>query len=474
MRADERKDIRKTTRNFIFRVTKPKCPLLFAGTRTPNPASSRNDHGVLCCCLLCLRVVANFPIRKTSTFNLFISSRQGLPLRSASYSTTMKAILSYLLALVAIPSFLVQIIHGSPTEVERLEQFFARNHSWPVRQFQPNTPGWDKLMRHRLRQVEEIEDRQGRFEGYVQLMGAGLTQPNFTEYGFGLARAPDELMEALRQGIHDGLAKGPREEYYIEAIEGLRPWFIDRPDLTQRVLKELHDLPEAWAGVELTPELAYGFRLYRNESRLHVHIDRPKTHVISFILHIDSSEDAEPWPILVEDFHGNSHEVVLTSGDILFYESSKCFHGRPRKFIGSWYSSVFVHYYPKHGYKETFDDWSSVYALPPHWDQVPASHFEIPLKMHGTAYEEPDCPNGWCATEYSKKWSGPAEEGYFIDPTGAKIPLAPQKEACIDKDQSCSSYLEKNSEECDANPRYMLQHCAKSCRVCTPDNHDEL
>jgi predicted 2-oxoglutarate/Fe(II)-dependent dioxygenase YbiX len=77
-----------------------------------------------------------------------------------------------------------------------------------------------------------------------------------------------------------------------------------------------------------------------------MHTDKAQTHVISCILHIDSSEDAEPWPIVIEDFQGNTNEVILTSGDLLFYESSKCLHGRPKTFNGSWYSSIFVHYHP--------------------------------------------------------------------------------------------------------------------------------
>lgn len=249
----------------------------------------------------------------------------------------MKGTVTFL-SLLAFSSLLVTTTAAGRTEQERLDAYFARNYTWPIPQFKPNTPGWDKLMRHRLRQVEELEEYQDRFEGFAQTLNAGFLQQNYTEFGFGLARAPDELMEALRQGIRDGLAKGPREEYYIPAITGLRPWFIDRPDLTQRVLNELHHYSETWAGIELTPEIAYGFRLYRNESSLHVHVDKPKTHVISFILHIDSSEDSEPWPILIEDLQGNTHEVLLTSGDILFYESSKCFHGRPRQFKGTWYS----------------------------------------------------------------------------------------------------------------------------------------
>ena len=242
-----------------------------------------------------------------------------------------------IIAVVVSSLFLTKNVAGR-TEEERLAAYAANNYSWPIPQFQPPTPGWDKLMRHRLRQVEEIADTSDRFEGYVQVLTASFIQPNFTEYGFGLARAPDDLMEALRQGVRDGLEAGPREEHYIPAIHGSRPWFIDRPDLTRRVLEELQTFPEAWSGMELTPVVAYGFRLYRNQSRLHVHVDKPETHVISFILHIDSSEDAEPWPILIEDLQGNTHEVILTSGDILFYESSKCFHGRPRKFNGTWYS----------------------------------------------------------------------------------------------------------------------------------------
>ena len=84
-----------------------------------------------------------------------------------------------------------------------------------------------------------------------------------------------------------------------------------------------------------------------------------------------------------------THEVTLTSGDLLFYESSKCFHGRPRPFNGSWYSSVFVHYYPTNGYKDTFDKLAKVNRIPPHWSKEPTTQYEIPLAMHGTTMEEP-------------------------------------------------------------------------------------
>ena len=69
--------------------------------------------------------------------------------------------------------------------------------------------------------------------------------------------------------------------------------------------------PEAWTGIELTPVIAYGFRLYRNGSYLDMHVDKTNSHVISFILHIDKSEDAEDWPILIEDFHGSKSNGLV-------------------------------------------------------------------------------------------------------------------------------------------------------------------
>jgi hypothetical protein len=121
------------------------------------------------------------------------------------------------------------------TEEERIRKYSDRNYTWPLSEYVPNTAGWKKLFDHRFRQAAEMQDSHQRFDGFAQSISAALVQPNFTEHGFGLARAPDDLMGALRQGIKDGLAAGPREEIDLQIIHGDNPWFIDRPDLTQRV-----------------------------------------------------------------------------------------------------------------------------------------------------------------------------------------------------------------------------------------------
>lgn len=370
-----------------------------------------------------------------------------------------------LLGVTLLSSLVIAPTHGR-SEEERVLKYHQLNHTWPPENFIPENPGWRKLFEHRLRQVAEIQNRGDRFEGFAQTINAGILQQNFTEHGFGLARAPESLMVDLRQAIREGVAKGPRLETHINAITEPRPWFIDRPDMTRRVLDELQLYPEAWVGFPLTPVTAYGFRLYRNTSRLHVHVDKPETHVISFILHIDSSDDADPWPILIEDLHGITHEVILKSGDMLFYESSKCFHGRPRPLNGSWYSSVFVHYYPTFGYKENFDRLARVYRIPPIWSEEPSSQYEIPLRMHGTTMEEPMCPNYWCNTLFSKKWSGPGEEGYVINPDGTKRILEISENSCSDKNENCGLWASWESKECDNNPTYMRANCPQSCGLC--------
>ena len=268
-------------------------------------------------------------------------------------------------------------------------------------------------MDRRFSQIEAMTDRHSRYEGFVQTMSSALTVSNFTENGWGLTKINNDLLAALQQGIRDGL-EGAGHEYKVEVIDGDEPpLFIHREDLMDRTLKELHPLMEGWSQVPLVPHTVYGFRLYQNSSRLFMHTDKTATHIISGILHVDRSEDAEPWPILIEDYQGNLNEVLLQPGDLLFYESSKCWHGRPKRFRGSWYSSVFAHYYPKDwGLHDAFLEVH--YAVPPVWHGEPTPSEEPRLEMVGTSMKEPDCEHEWCMLKDSVRWSGPGVEGEVL------------------------------------------------------------
>jgi hypothetical protein len=46
-------------------------------------------------------------------------------------------------------------------------------------------------------------------------------------------------------------------------------------------------------------------------------------------------------------FLGVLHSQLLEPGQMLFYESAACLHGRMREFKGRYYGSIFVHYMPE-------------------------------------------------------------------------------------------------------------------------------
>mmetsp|Transcript_4488 Transcript_4488/g.8617 ORF Transcript_4488/g.8617 Transcript_4488/m.8617 type:complete len:344 (-) Transcript_4488:14849-15880(-) len=310
-------------------------------------------------------------------------------------------------------------------EDKRLEEYSARGHKWPIEEFVPNTEGWRKINERRIEQIQRIPGSNARYNAWVQTLSSAITAKNFTENGWGLTRAPAELVKELQQKIYDNLETAPLEKD-VDVIEnemGVQPLFIPNQELNDKVLRELKPMHEKWAGVELEGAIAYGLRLYQNTSRLLMHVDKANTHVISCILHIDHSEDSEPWPIIIEDFQGNTNEVILEAGDMLFYESSKCFHGRPHTFKGSWYSSIFVHYYPKYDWDKQSRSLEAHYAVPPHWSQDLPPPYDDDLEelvMVGTSMKEPQCENSWCALKNSVKWYGPAIEGEVIT-TGWKM-----------------------------------------------------
>jgi len=310
-------------------------------------------------------------------------------------------------------------VHGrgsTYTEEERQNEYVKLGYSFPFKEYFPETPGWRKIMDERFSQVRSLMSTQEKWDGWIQTINAAVSTPNFTEFGWGLSQAPDLLTLDMRQAIYSGLPNA-RTEVGVQVIDGPKPpLFIDRPDLNARALVELKPILEAWAGIELEPAQAYGFRLYRNESTLWMHTDRTQTHVISCIYHIASSDDSEPWPIVIEDYDGNTQIAYLEPGDLLLYESAKNFHGRPIKFDGSWYTSLFVHFYPKGDWKHENHDTKSHYAIPPDWADIVPDDISPKLKVVGTSMMNPFCSDHWCNLRNAKKsvWTRRIQPGFNV------------------------------------------------------------
>ncbi len=144
--------------------------------------------------------------------------------------------------------------------------------------------------------------------------------------------------------------------------------------------------------------------------------------------HVDHDPDGDPWPIVIEDYEGNTNEVYMEPGDMLLYESSKNYHGRPTIYNGSWYSSIFIHYYPV--------DWDvnredkTHYRVPPIWaDSFKDAEVED-LEVVGTSLKESTCPFNWCAMSNSVIWHGPGEAYGVVQSTHGRrvLDLPPEDE----------------------------------------------
>jgi hypothetical protein len=130
-------------------------------------------------------------------------------------------------------------------------------------------------------------------------------------------------------------------------------------------------------------------------------------------MHIGHDPESEPWPLVIEDMHGNTHEVFLETGDMILYESSKCFHGRPERFNGKWYSSIFTHYHPV-DWDADKSQMETHYRIPPGWHLNPNNKNEDldELVVTETSFKEPGCEHEWCGLKNTKKWESPRELRY--------------------------------------------------------------
>jgi hypothetical protein len=153
--------------------------------------------------------------------------------------------LPFVLALLrVVPSW------AAITEEERIEGFHARNYSWPPSKYVPDTPGWRALKAQRFTQISHLTNAEDRYQAYAMMVRSAFLISNFTELGFGLARAPKEMTAELQEVVLDELPSA-REREPLSGFLGPSPFEIKRPLLTQRILHELKPYAEAWSRTRL-------------------------------------------------------------------------------------------------------------------------------------------------------------------------------------------------------------------------------
>ena len=285
-----------------------------------------------------------------------------------------------LTSIVIVVLFLVTLTSANsrrrPTENERVELWHKNVVHWPPRWHEgEESPQYQAKQAAREEEIMMIPGSNERWENWMQFV-AGRIVHKFTPMGFKVIQTPPQIHEKLYKKVMDAVNNqwdDLPEEQDVNAIYGeTNPLFVDMEGLDWEVLEDLQPLHEEWAGgMKLFPTSAYGVRLYQNGSSLVMHHDKVHTHVISSIVHIahEYYNESQPWPIQIEDHDGNLHSVNLKSGQMLFYESAKCLHGRMQAFHGKYYGSIFLHYAPVDKKTWGYDVEQVIAAVPPHWSE---------------------------------------------------------------------------------------------------------
>lgn len=274
--------------------------------------------------------------------------------------------------LVFLVVFVALAQGGRLSEQERVQQW-REKHTWPPT-WQNETERYKANMAKREELIMQIPGSDERWENWMQFVQGRLV-PSFTKNGFEKVRIPEELFKRLSKAVKDGVSDfdNLRSEGGVNAIytrPGLPPKMLSLNQLARDLHLGLLPYLEEWAGgIKLKPTSAYGVRLYQNGSSLVMHHDKPFTHVISAIVHIahEYDNDNVTWPLEIEDLDGDLHVVDMDEGDMVYYESAKCLHGRMTEFKGKYYGSIFVHYQPVDLNIWNYRVEDVINAVPPHW-----------------------------------------------------------------------------------------------------------
>jgi len=281
------------------------------------------------------------------------------------------------------------------TEEERVQDWFDSNNTWPPR-WQDESPAFREAMQRRETELMLLPGAEERWQNFMQYTQSRLV-PRFTERGFEVIETPPHVHEKLKAVLERGIARWNSlgNEPQIDAVYTPLPSkFIHLGRMQTEIADDLKALHEAWSGMELEPTSTYGIRAYQNGSSLIMHHDKVHTHVISSIVHIGHEyyDDDRPWPIEIEDHNGHRHAVNLEAGQMLFYESAACLHGRRQIFYGKYYASVFVHYQPVDRSIWNYETDDVIAAVPPFWR-------EGVLEDHGSRFAGQGLTIDSCVTD---------------------------------------------------------------------------
>lgn len=189
------------------------------------------------------------------------------------------------------------------------------------------------------------------------------TAPQLTQEGVARKALPPKLLKRLVDVYK------AKSTLTLEQPEGNLPASIDSPsfivlvpkNIERDLTKHLQPLLVEWVQQELRYNNLYGIRCYTNGSVLSRHVDNPY-QLASVIIPV-IAEISEPWVLHIESHEpGHERQLTLDPGEVLFYESYRLPHWRPKPLQG-FACNLFMHWTLP---RETWD----AHAMEKHEDAV--------------------------------------------------------------------------------------------------------
>lgn len=180
---------------------------------------------------------------------------------------------------------------------------------------------------------------------------------NYTSAGYAKVRAPQIVQELLSDVWQQQQQQQQHSELWDSGNVYVNHWEaptkmldISHPELglseerRWEIVKQVQSVLEAWTQQPLVLTSLYGIRVYQQGAILAPHVDRLPL-VSSAIINVAQDVD-EPWILEVIGHDGQAHNITMTPGDMVLYESHSVIHGRPYPLQGNHFANVFVHFEP--------------------------------------------------------------------------------------------------------------------------------
>ncbi|MEW6995131.1 prolyl hydroxylase family protein [Colwelliaceae bacterium MEBiC 14330] len=171
--------------------------------------------------------------------------------------------------------------------------------------------------------------------------------PAYTNEGFMKTRLPQSLFSKIYHAYQAQMIKTTSSNDKVITADDKAALVSDitplNENLAQEIQQGLQPLVEAWFGHYLKLSKIEDIKNYKNAAVIQQQREDSNTSIVTAIINIDQSVN-KPWPLVIYDHNYRKHEILLTPGDICFYEAAKLSHGRPEALDGVNFSQLRVHY----------------------------------------------------------------------------------------------------------------------------------